>query len=222
MSPVPAAIYAAVADYYDSALARHGPTARGVDWRDEASHRLRHAQFLRLLSEDPSASVLDLGCGYGDFLTVLRKAGYSGRYMGCDVAAGMIAAAKALHGEGADRIWHLGNRPPEPSDYAIASGLLNVRCGGVDEATWALYIDSALATLAQYGRRGFGFNMLSLSSDPDKRSPNLYYASPVQTLEMCLNRFGRHVALLQDYGLWEFTILVRQPSQTASPKPALP
>ena len=42
-----ASILAAVADYYDAALARHGPTARGVDWKDDASHRLRHAQFLR-------------------------------------------------------------------------------------------------------------------------------------------------------------------------------
>ena len=35
-------------------------------------------------------------------------------------------------------------------------------------------------------------------------------------------RHGRHVAVLQDYGLWEFTVLVRQPSQTASPKPVAP
>ncbi|MEI7713642.1 MAG: hypothetical protein WCI94_19570, partial [Rhodospirillales bacterium] len=67
---------------------------------------------------------------------------------------------------------------------------------------------SGIATYSQAGA-GFGFNMLSLSSDPDKRRPDLHYASPTDTLDFCLTRFGRHVALLQDYGLWEFTILVR-------------
>ena len=216
-----AAIHAAVAAYYDAALARHGPTARGVDWRDAASHRLRHVQFLRLVARDPDASVLDLGCGYGDFLDVLRAAGHRGRYLGCDLAPGMIAAAKALHGEGLDRGWYQDAQPPEPCDYAIASGVLNVR-RGAGEASWAAYVDSVIATLARCGRRGFGFNMLSLSSDPDKRRPDLHYASPAGMLETCLNRFGRHVALLQDYGLWEFTVLVRQPSQTVTPDPATP
>ena len=216
-----AAIHAAVADYYDAALAAHGPTARGVDWKDETSHRLRHAQFLRLLKDDPDASILDLGCGYGDFLTMLRAKGYHGSYLGCDLAPGMIAAARAMHGEGPDRTWHLGAEPPEPRDYAIASGILNVR-RGADEASWAAYVDGILSTLAHNERRGFGFNMLSLSSDPGKRRPDLFYASPPAILELCLHRFGRHVALLQDYGLWEFTVLVRQPSQTASPMPVAP
>lgn len=205
-----AAIHQAVAAYYDAAVAQFGPTARGVDWKDEASHIVRHRQFLRLLADDPDASVLDLGCGYGDFLSILRAQGHRGRYLGCDLASGMIAAARARHGEGADRAWHLGAEPPEVCDYAIASGLLNVR-RGADEAAWTAYVESVIATLARFGRKGFGFNMLSLSSDPEKRRADLHYASPVGMLEMCLHRFGRHAALLQDYGLWEFTLLVRHP-----------
>ena len=216
-----AAIHAAVVTYYDAALAQHGPTPRGVDWKDEASQRLRHRQFLRLVADDPDASVLDLGCGYGDFLDVLRAAGHRGRYVGCDLAPRMIAAAKALHGEGADRAWYQGAEPPEPCDYAIASGVLNVR-RGASEASWATYVEGVIAVLARCGRRGFGFNMLSVCSDPEKRRPDLHYASPCGMLEMCLDRFGRHVALLQDYGLWEFSVLVRQPSETASPIPAAP
>lgn len=63
--------------------------------------------------------------------------------------------------------------------------------------------------LARSGRRGFGFNLLSLSSDAEKRRPHLFYADPARMLRHCLDRYGRHVALLQDYGLWEFTLLVR-------------
>ena len=201
-------ILSAVSAYYDAALAEFGPTSRGVDWKDEASHQVRHAQFLRLLHHEPDASVLDLGCGYGDFLTVLRQAGHRGRYIGCDVAQRMIAAATSLHGTGPDRLWHLGATPPERCDYAIASGILNVR-RGADPESWRGYVDDTIALLAANSRLGFGLNFLSLSSDPDKRRPDLFYADPVAMLALCLGRYGHHVALLQDYGLWEFTLLVR-------------
>lgn len=198
----------AVSRYYAKRLAEHGPDPRGVDWNGAESQRLRHAQFLRLIEGDPAASILDLGCGYGDFLTFLRERGHAGQFAGWDVAPEMIAAARALHSEGEGRSWHVGAAPDAPCDYAIASGVLNVK-GDADDTEWAAYAEAVIDTLAQSGRRGFGFNMLSLSSDPEKRRPHLFYADPAAMLRHCLERYGRHVALLQDCGLWEFTVLVR-------------
>jgi SAM-dependent methyltransferase len=194
--------------YYAGRLDQHGPTPRGVDWNGEESHRLRHRQFLRLFGNDPEASVLDLGCGYGDFLPFLREAGHRGRFVGYDLAAPMIEAARRLHGEGSDRAWHVCAAPTEPEDYAIGSGILNVK-GATSDTDWRAYVQDTIATLASASRRGFAFNVLSLSSDPEKRRPDLYYADPVAMLRFCLDRYGRHVALLQDYGLWEFTVIVR-------------
>lgn len=214
-------IRSAVTEYYTTAIERHGPTAKGVDWKDNVSHRLRQEQFLRLLSGDLAASVLDLGCGYGDFLKVLRQAGHSGLYLGCDFSSAMIDAARQTFGDGPDRRWIVGDDPTECCDFAIASGIFNVR-RGADAPTWTRYVDTTIDKLACLGRRGFGFNMLSTSSDPDRRRDDLHYADPVAMLRSCLDRYGRHVAILQDYGLWEFTVLVRHSSQTASPKPAAP
>ncbi len=199
-----------VADYYAGKLAQHGPSARGVDWNSEESHEKRHLQFLRLLGDERDASILDLGCGYGDFLSFLRARGFSGSYTGYDVSTDMIVAARRRHGEGADRRWCVGAIPSEASDYAIASGILNVK-GDTPIDVWAGYVRDTIDVLACAGRRGFAFNILTLSSDPALRRPNLYYADPVQMLSYCLTRFGRSIALLQDYGLWEFTVLVRYP-----------
>lgn len=201
------ALLSAVAAYYAARLAEHGPTPRGVDWNGAESQRLRHAQFLRLI-DDPEAGVLDLGCGYGDFLDFLRAAGHRGPYAGWDVAPTMIEAARARHGEGPDRRWHLGAAPDAPMDYAVASGVLNVKGEAPDEL-WAEHVREVIEILARAGRRGFGFNILSLCSDPERRRPHLHYADPALMLRHCLDRYGRHVALLQDYGLFEFTVLVR-------------
>ncbi len=211
-------ILAAVRAHYEGTVAAHGNTAKGVDWKDEDGQRLRHRQFLRLLKADPDASVLDLGCGYGDFLPFLRAHGHRGRYMGLDVAPTMVQAARKLHGEGPDRIFHLGAVPPEPADYALASGIFNV-IRGADPAAWVGYVEATIGTLARNARSGFGFNMLSLNSDPERRRADLHYADPPATLAAMIARYGRHVALLQDYGLWEFTLLIRHPP--ASLRPAL-
>jgi SAM-dependent methyltransferase len=219
-------ILEAVGDYYGNKLAEHGPTPRGVDWNDIASQRVRHRQFLRLLAEDPDASVLDMGCGYGDFLQFLRAAGHRGHYIGCDVAAPMVEAARQLHGEASDHSFMVGVAPEGGADYAIGSGILNVIRGATPEA-WADHVKDTVAALHVAGRRGFGFNMLSLVSDPERRRADLFYGDPAGVLADCIARYGRHVALLQDYGLWEFTILVRRSppqlsSQTATPNPVLP
>jgi SAM-dependent methyltransferase len=198
----------AVAAYYEECLERHGTTPKGVDWNGQESQELRHKQFLRLF-DDPTGSVLDLGCGYGDFLRFLRSIGHQGNFIGYDVAAGMISQARRLHEKDPACQWVIGTDLASASvDYAIASGIFNVR-GDVKPEVWAAYVTETIEKLSRAARVGFGFNVLSLSSDPDRRRPNLYYADPARTLEWCLARFGRRVALMQDYGLYEFTVLVR-------------
>jgi SAM-dependent methyltransferase len=201
-------ILSEVAAYYASKLEAHGSTPQGVDWNGVDSHETRHRQFLRLLDGAVDASIIDLGCGFGDFLRFLRAEGYRGHFTGYDIAPEMIEKARELHGETEDRQWRIGAEPDDAADFAIASGIFNVK-GDVPNAIWTRYIRQTIDVLAGAGRRGFAFNVLSLSSDPERRRPNLYYADPADMLGYCLSRYGRSVALLQDYGLYEFTILVR-------------
>jgi SAM-dependent methyltransferase len=198
-----------VAAYYSSKLERYGATPQGVDWNGPASHQLRHRQFVRLIADCPNVSILDLGCGFGDFLRFLRAHGHHGMFIGYDIVPSMITEAIRQHGLGEDRQWKVGDDPVETADFAVASGIFNVK-GDVLTETWTQYVHETIDILARAGRRGFAFNVLSSSSDPECRRPNLYYADPVEMLGYMLSRFGRSVALLQDYGLYEFTMVVRR------------
>ena len=197
-----------VASYYAAKLEAHGSTPQGVDWNGIDLHERRHRQFLYLLNGSPNASVIDLGCGFGDFLRFLRAEGHQGSFTGYDIAPSMIEKARQIHGESEGHRWRVGAEPTETADFAIASGIFNVK-GDVPNEAWSRYVLQTIDILAQSGRRGFAFNMLSTSSDPDRRRPNLYYADPVDILAHCLSRYGRSVALLQDYGIYEFTFVVR-------------
>jgi SAM-dependent methyltransferase len=201
-------IRSTVAAYYSSKLAKFGPTPQGVDWNGAGSHELRHRQFLRLIDGAREASVLDLGCGFGDFLRFLRAEGHQGKFIGYDVAPDMIAEAMRLHASISNCQWLVGAEPAEKTDFAVASGILNVK-GDVPTEAWVRYVHDTIDILARVGRLGFAFNVLSLSSDPNRRRDNLYYADPTEMLAYCMHRYGRSVALLQDYGLYEFTMIVR-------------
>jgi hypothetical protein len=68
--------------------------------------------------------------------------------------------------------------------------------------------------MAELSRRGFAFNVLTKYSDPERMRPDLYYADPLFLFNYCKKSF-KSVALLHDYPLYEFTILVKATGETA-------
>jgi len=197
-----------VAAYYSTKIQEFGPTSKGVDWRDESSHVIRHRQFLYLIREEFDAHICDLGCGYGHFLSFLRASGFTGQYTGYDISPDMLAAARAHHGDNDKQRWKLASKPEGRYDFTIASGIFNVR-PGAEESAWETYIFDTIEVMHRASDRGFAFNLLSTSSDPDRRRQDLYYADPVKFLVSCTSRYGRRVALLQDTDLFEFTMIIR-------------
>jgi hypothetical protein len=96
----------------------------------------------------------------------------------------------------------------EPAEFTVASGIFNVRLRATDEE-WLAYMLDTIRDLAALSRRGFGFNALTSYSDREKQRADLYYADPRVLFDFCKRECSSRVALLHDYPLYEFTILVR-------------
>ena len=199
-----------VADYYSGKVRAHGATPRGVDCNGADGQQLRFDNLLRILPVAPVATSLDdYGCGYGALLDHLRAIGRPAvDYLGLDVSDPMIIEARGRHPEDAARFQH-GAGSPRRADFAVASGIFNVRLEASD-ADWAKHIVTTLDTMAAATTRGFAFNCLTSYSDPPKRQAYLYYGDPCHYFDLCKRRYSRNVALLHDYDLYEFTLLVRK------------
>ncbi len=198
-----------VASYYADCVRLHGETAQGVDWSSSESQELRFRQLLRILPEGATSfSVLDYGCGYGALIESLNALGVSFRYVGYDVSQEMVERARRRHADG-DCTFVTDLETLGPADYAVASGVLNVKLD-VPLAQWHEHVRLCLGELDRMSRRGFAFNALTSYSDAERMVPQLYYADPREAFDYCKRTFSPHVALLHDYGLWEFTILVRK------------
>lgn len=208
--PAPATdLLAEVAAYYSAKLAEHGPTPRGVDWNGEESQALRFEQLGRIVDTAGHFSINDVGCGYGALLDFLAARHTAFSYTGVDVSAEMVRAASQRHQARANARFMHAATPGEAADYGIASGVLNVRLSRSDDE-WAGYLEGVLDVLDQTSERGFAFNCLTSYSDADRMRSDLYYADPCALFDLCKRRYSPHVALLHDYGLYEFTILVRK------------
>ena len=59
-------------------------------------------------------------------------------------------------------------------------------------------------------RKGFASNFLTKYSDANKMQADLYYADPLYLFDYCKRIFSKNVALLHDYRIYDFTILVRK------------
>ena len=203
-------LLADVATYYSDKLAEHGDTPAGVDWNGEESQMVRFAQLCKIIDpKTPNFSLNDLGCGYGALLDYLRDQHANCTYLGVDVSHEMIKVAEQRHAA-ADRARFITSaEPDEVADYGLASGIFNVRLGRSD-AEWFDYLQTTLDVLDRTSSLGFAFNCLTSYSDEDKKRDYLYYADPCRLFDLCKRRYSRHVVLLHDYGLYEFTILVKK------------
>jgi len=203
------AFYAALDRYFAPRLEEHGATARGVDWNGRESQELRFEQLMRIADRAAGRfSLNDYGCGYGALAHHLLAREVDVDYRGFDVSERMVALAREHDPDPSRTRWTTDRDELEPADFTVASGLFNLRLD-VDDATWTGFVHETLDDLAARSRRGFAFNMLTSWSDPPKMRADLFYGDPCAFFAHCKSRFSRDVALLHDYGLYEWTILVR-------------
>lgn len=198
--------------YYSEKIEKYGATSRGVDWNSEESQRLRFQQLTKILSQEDGTnrySVCDYGCGYGYYSEYIKEKKYDCDYTGFDISEKMIACAKEKYGEDENTHFIHGAELNQTYDYIVASGIFNVR-QGVDDEAWTKYMIEILEKFNKFSKKGFAFNCLTKYSDLEYMKDYLYYADPLFYFDYAKKNFSRNVALLHDYELYEFTLLVRK------------
>jgi SAM-dependent methyltransferase len=200
---------AEIGRYYTDKLARHGASPQGVDWNSSESQLVRFEQLVRVCEARVQFSLNDIGCGYGALYDYLSALGKECDYLGADISQAMIAKAEELHRGRPGCRFLVGDRADRAADYGVASGIFNVKLSASGGA-WLAHLFSTLDEINASSRYGFAFNCLTKYSDPGLMKDYLFYADPCQLFDHCKTRFSKNVALLHDYGLYEFTILVRK------------
>jgi len=204
-SDVPAELKREVVAHYEAALRAHGPTARGMDWKDEASQRLRF-RILCEVCDLEGRTLHEVGAGAGHLLDYLREHGIGAEYSGSDLSPAMVEAARTRHPGARFEARDLLLEAPRPSyDVVVCSGLFHV-CLGHGGEPWRRFVEETLRRMWGLARVAIAFNLIS--DRVDWRAPQLHYASPAESLEFCRRELSRFVVLRHDYPLHEYTLYV--------------
>ncbi len=197
-----------VKSYFDKRIQEHGASARGADWNGNESQNTRFDQLLKII-EAPSFSILDYGCGSGALADYLTEKGFHAEYHGFDILESAIEVARKMHANHSGCTFY-GDKDKLPvCDYVVASGIFNFR-GARSFEDWTNYVIGVLHHFNELSRKGFASNFLTGYSDADKMRTDLYYADPLSLFDYCKRNFSKNIALLHDYRLYDFTILVRK------------
>jgi SAM-dependent methyltransferase len=197
--------------YFNEKIETYGATAQGVDYNGPQAQDLRFEQLVKVIDPSRPFTVLDYGCGFGAMFDFLARRGWTFAYHGFDMLEKMIAAGREAHKGFPNAHFTADEASLSVCEYLLAGAIFNNKF----ESSLDQWRERSLQVLGQMNRlssKGFSFNMLTGYSDADRMAqrPDLYFGDPLFYFDYCKRNFSRNVALLHDYGLYDFTVLVRK------------
>ncbi len=200
-----------IKELYSGNIRESGLKSSSVGWNTLESQLLRFDKLTSVISDTSSPlSVNDYGCGYGSHLKYLLSQCniQVSDYFGYDLSEDMLRAAKSYLSAFKGSLSLLCSSDISTiADYTFVSGTFNVKLDA-DDAVWKSFIKNKLDQIDQCSRRGFAFNLLS--TYVDWQESHLFYGDPCFWFDYCKCTYSRQVALLHDYPLHEWTIVVRK------------
>jgi 2-polyprenyl-3-methyl-5-hydroxy-6-metoxy-1,4-benzoquinol methylase len=197
-------------DHYCKTFIKHGLSPEGVDWGpNPADHLLRLNRMLEIFAQDFTSSkerrsILDVGCGYGSMLDLIKDLKLPLDYTGIDVCIEMIDAAKKRY---PNSTWLTGDVLELNSmlkhDYVVCNGVLTqklqVSIRDMDD-----YLRVVIKKLFELCRIGIAFNVMT--THVNYMESNLFYKNPIELLGWCMTELTSKVRLDHAYPLYEYTI----------------
>ncbi len=174
-----------------------------LGWRTRANQRARFEALCRW-GDLAGCTIMDLGCGHGDFKPFLDARFAGVKYLGVDFLSEFVTEARNRHGHLPDTHFlqadFLNTRLPK-ADVVVASGSLNYKTENV------LFPYSVIVRLWDAASRGVAFNLLD---DRDLGDDSVLAGyNPDEILSFCRN-LDPEAEILRDYSPEDFTILMRR------------
>ena len=190
-----------IISFYDRHIDEHGVGPRAVGWNDEHSQEARFAALCKM-GDMNNCSILDVGCGLGDFYKYLIDHYEHVDYRGIDINPRYIERARQLYPDARFEVADFAEYVGGPFDYVCASGVFSVKIPDYKEAYFRQI--KKMFTMVQ---KGVAFNMLDKGHHPDDETYAAY--SPEEVRAFCLS-LTDDVVVYHDYLPHDFTVVMKK------------
>ncbi|MGB8166687.1 MAG: class I SAM-dependent methyltransferase [Chthoniobacteraceae bacterium] len=191
---------AEIASRYRARLAEHGASSAALATGTPERQEIRFG-VLAGVGDLEGATVLDLGCGFGEFYQYLLSKGVRVNYTGYDITPEFIDHAKKRFPEAHFEVRDVQvDGIAEKFDYVVSSQTFNNRLA--HEGNMELMQD-VLRISYEACEKGVSIDMFT--SYVDFREDRLFYYSPEEIFRFS-KTLTKRVLLRHDYPLFEFTV----------------
>lgn len=197
-----------IAEFYQKRFEEYGHHEASLGWT-------KGKQFIRFYALTKNfdlneKSILDIGCGFGDFVTFAsqNKIEYS-KYMGIDLVQEFVSIAHKMHGSDAKNSFAVKNFLDQEGnfDFVIASGVFGQRVEASEDENY-IFIEKIISKAFNDSNEGVSFDFISDKVDY-RTSVDDFHASPSRILDIAY-KFSKNVTLDNSVMPFEFTLTIKK------------
>lgn len=194
-----------IIEIYSNQLRQYGVSPKALGWDKERAN----LRFEILCSQWNlnNTSILDFGCGFGDFYGFLNQKNITGcNYLGIDVNSRLIEIAKNLYPTATFKACNIFKESLKSKyDYIFASGVFNDKLNNN-----LTFIENVFQEFDAYSVKGFAANFLS--DKVQYRHDHTFHVDPSYVLNLCY-QYSNNIILRNDYMPFELTVFVNKNSK---------
>lgn len=191
-------------EYYRELYRVHGVSPDSLGWH-KGNQNLRFEQLVLNLNLNRS-SILDVGCGFGDFIEFLEMNHVEDyRYTGIDIVEEFISESRMKFSSEHLSFYHsslMEYHDEVQFDYAIASGTFNFKIDGIDRYD---YIHSCLKKMLELSSKAISVDLLT--DRVDFFHDHNFNFSPMKILDIGYS-LSKRVILNNSVFPFEFTVTI--------------
>lgn len=168
---------------------------KSLGWGSQESQLVRFRILTEIIGFTDGDSVLDVGCGHGDFSTF-----FNDNYKGIDIRESVINISKQKyqHVQFETKTIFEEN---DNFDWIFGSGLFGFR-----HDDWSNYVFENLQRMYQLSNKGVAVNFLSTLS-PGKKDPDMMYSHPSEISEI-VSQITSKFIIRHDYRPNDMTVYI--------------
>ena len=189
-----------VKDFFNKLVEKHGYSPKSLAYSGEKSQKIKFNIVTEVGIED-NCSVLDVGCGFGDYFNYLKQRGIKNiKYCGIDISNKIVDFAKeknSLVNVIQGNVLDLSD--DEKYDYVISLGFNCVKTG----TNWET-LTQVLDKMWKLSKKGIAYNAVSTFSETSPRK--IYFVSPAKVIDYIMTNLTYKVVFRHDYMPHDFTI----------------
>lgn len=195
-------------NYYRDKIKQFGSSAEGMDWKNSDTQYLRFEVISRYIDFSTRPSVLDVGCGNGEFNNYIRQSSKAIVYSGIDAVPEMVSLTNERFGADTASLQDLLSWDTEKRfDYVIASGTFNAKLSATDEE-WQEYFYGNIKKMFSMANKAVIFNCMT--SFVDYRYDRLYYPTVQELSDFAVKNLSRKFIIDHSYPLYEVTMVIQK------------